>query len=68
MRAEILHAVHVVGNEEDRPAFESRLAQSRQALLPEGEVPDGEDLVQKENLRVEVRRDGERQPTCIPLE
>ena len=59
---EPLDGLDVVADEEHGPARVRDVAHLAQALPLELGVADGEDLVDEQDLRLEVRRDGERQP------
>ena len=56
----------VVGDEEHGAALCGDLAHLAQAFLLEGGVADREDLVDEQDLRLEVRGDGEREPHVHP--
>src|SRR5438132_1521671 len=59
--AQIVDRAHIVADEEHGASLPSHIAHLSQALLLEGGVPNGENFVDQENLRLEVRRDGEGQ-------
>ena len=54
--------VHVVADEQHRPALAHDVAHLPEALLLERRVADGEHLVDDQDLRLQVRRHRERQP------
>jgi hypothetical protein len=62
----------VVAHEEHRPTASRHLAHPAEALLLEGEVAHGEHLVDDEDVRLEVRCDGEAEadvhPARVPLD
>ena len=60
-RAEAAHRGHVVADEEDGAPRTRDLLHLPEALALEGDVADREHLVDEQDLRVEVRRDGEGQ-------
>ena len=60
--AKALHDRHVVAHEEDGAALARDLAHLADALALEARVPDGQHLVDEEDLRLQVSRDGEREP------
>ncbi len=57
--AQLLDRGRVVRDEDDRPAAPLELEDLAEALLLEGLVPDGEDLVEEQDVGGQVRRDGE---------
>ena len=61
-RAQRLDRRHVVTDEEDRPAFSADVVHLAEALPLERGVADGENLVDDEDLRLQVRGDGEAEP------
>ena len=64
--AQPLHLGGVVGDEDDRAAALLELEDLAEALALEGLVADGEDLVEQEDVRVEMRRDREAEPHVHP--
>ena len=66
--AERLHDRHVVADEEDGSPLAGDLAHLADALALEADVADREHLVDEQDLRLEVRRDGEGEPHGMPLE
>ena len=60
--AERLYDRHVVADEEDGPALARDPAHLPETLLLECEVPDGEHLVDEQDLRLQMRGDREREP------
>ena len=60
--AEAVERAHVVGYEHDRASAVAHLVEDVKALLLEGGVADGQDLVDEQNLGVDLDRDGEGEP------
>ncbi len=57
-----------MGYEDDRAALVAHPVEDVEALLLEGGVADGEDLVDQKDLGVDLDGDGEGQATCMPEE
>ena len=64
--AETLDRRRVVRDEDDRAAAVLELEDLAEALALEGFVADGEDLVEQQDVRLEVRRDREAEPHVHP--
>jgi hypothetical protein len=60
--AQLAHLVQAVAHEDDGAALPLEPPDAVEALALERLVPDGEDLVDQEDLRVDVHGDGEGQP------
>src|SRR5262249_20098394 len=65
-RAEVRDGGHVVADEEDGSAIPCHFAHLAEALVLKGCVADGEHLVDNEDLRLQMRGDGEGQPNVHP--
>ena len=63
---EVTNAAGVVRDEHEGPVLISELDELLHALLLKGDLADGEDLVDQEELRVDVDRDRKRQPDVHP--
>ena len=64
--AETYHRVDVVADEEHRPAAAGHLLDAGMALRLEGRVTHSEHFVEKQDFRIEVRRDCEGEPDLHP--
>ena len=67
-----LDGFHIVADKQDGTALPAHLAHLPQAFLLKRRVSDGENLVDHQDFRLEMGRDGESQPhvhaTGIPLD
>ena len=66
MVADPHHQIGRMGDEHDRAAVPLELLHLRQALGLEGDVADGQDLVDQEDRGIDVHGDGEPQPDVHP--
>ena len=64
--AEALDAAHVVRDEQDRAALRLHPVELVEALVLEGGVADRQHLVHEHDVRVDLDRDGKRQPHLHP--
>src|SRR5439155_6233198 len=64
--AELVDRLHVVRDEHDRAPGSTQVLHATEAALLELRVADGEHLVDEEDLRLEVRGHGEREPHGHP--
>src|SRR5581483_441500 len=64
--AETANGLHVVAHEQDGAPFARNLRHAAEAPLLELGISDGEHLVDDQDLRLQVRRHGEREPHVHP--
>ena len=65
-RAQLAHAREVVAHQEHGAPLAAQVLHPAEALVPEMQVPDRQHFVDDQNLRLEVRGDGKRQPHVHP--